>query len=180
MNKAIIFLSIVLILAMAAMGAYIWQNEQDKSALREELAQTEITKTVFEEPEVTQTPTAQPSTSSAETLSTGTITGSVSYPSEVIPAMQICAENTITTNKYCTDGLLKDAQFTNSTGYRLDVPEGSYTVYAKLPNDSYKAYYSEFVTCGLNVSCSSHEPITIVVTAGATTDKVDPQDWYNQ
>jgi len=51
-----------------------------------------------------------------------------------------------------------------------------------VPNfgNGYKAYYSEFVTCGLSVDCASHEPIIVEVKSGQTTDGVNPQDWYNQ
>jgi len=45
--------------------------------------------------------------------------------------------------------------------------------------EDYMSYYSEFVTCGLNVKCPSHEPIKVSVTAGKTTSKIDPDDWYN-
>lgn len=179
MNKLVYFLTAVLILSMIAMGAYIWQNEQDKQSLRSQLATPTPTPQEFEVP--TATPLASPMASnSADQVSTGSIIGSISFPSEQIPEMQVCAENTNSAQTYCTDEMLEDSQYQNGLGYRLDVPEGSYTVYAKLPNDSYKAYYSEFVTCGLKASCVSHDPITIVVTADKTTDNIDPQDWYNQ
>lgn len=181
MHKAVIFLSVVLILAMAAMGAYIWQNEQDKKALLAQIASPEPSPLVFDIPTSTPEPLrASDSSTTANSMPTGSITGSLSFPSEGIPDMEVCAEDSMTAKTYCTDELLEDAQYQNGMGYRLDVPAGQYTVYAKLPNDSYKSYYSEFVTCGLNANCPSHKPITVKVTAGNTTSKVDPQDWYNQ
>jgi len=48
------------------------------------------------------------------------------------------------------------------------------------PGDDYKAYYSEFVTCGLSVNCPSHKPIPVAVKTGETVNDIDPQDWYKQ
>lgn len=181
MHKAVIFLSVVLILAMAAMGAYIWQNEQDKKSLLAQIATPEPSPLVFEVPTSTPEPLAASNSGTVpNTATTGSITGSISFPSEGIPAMEVCAEDSVTAKTYCTDEMLEDAQYQNGMGYRLDVPAGQYTVYAKLPNDSYKAYYNEFVTCGLSVDCPSHKAIMVKVTAGNATSKVDPQDWYNQ
>jgi len=106
----------------------------------------------------------------------GTITGEVNYPSSGIPAdMEICADKIENVETYCTytktdapDGL---------QSYTLPVPAGSYKVYARL--GSTIAYYSEFVTCGLNASCTSHEPIVVNVEVGTTVKNVNPQDWYN-
>ncbi len=42
----------------------------------------------------------------------------------------------------------------------------------------YRAYYSDFVTCGLNVNCPSHQPIAVEALAGKTVT-ADPHDWYN-
>jgi hypothetical protein len=65
----------------------------------------------------------------------------------------------------------------------MRVPVGNYYVYAMTNlvkgREDYKAYYSEFVICGLNVNCESHEPIIVTVTAGETTSKIDPSDWYD-
>lgn len=180
MHKATIFLSIVLLLAMAAMGAYIWQNEQDKKALMAQLNAVpepqplEVPSILSNtEEDLTATETATPSDS-------GTITGSLSFPSEQIPELEVCAENLATHQEICTTDMLKEAQYTYGVGYKLDVPAGSYYVYAKLPNDSYKAYYNEFVECGLSVECKSHTPIEVTVTTDEVTTGIDPQDWYNR
>ena len=42
-----------------------------------------------------------------------------------------------------------------------------------------KAYYSEFVTCGMNTKvCLSHEPITVSVTTEVIIENINPWDWY--
>lgn len=117
---------------------------------------------------------------------TGFIEGDVCYPSDYIPAdMKIYAENLTTAKTYMvplTD--INDPKIvTDKTRYKIRVPEGSYNVYAMTNHmkgkEDDRAYYSEFVTCGLNVKCTSHEPITVKVSASETTTKVDPCDWYD-
>ena len=114
----------------------------------------------------------------------GTITGSLSYPSEFIPEkLTVCAENVYNRGIFCTQDHIKNAKYKYGVGYKLNLPTGSYYVYAYLPNDSsnkdvYKAYYSEFVLCGLDYSCQSHEPVSVDVKSGSSVSNVDPQDWY--
>lgn len=114
----------------------------------------------------------------------GTIEGSLSYPSEFIPPLEVCAGNISTNEEFCTYEQIEGNEYDYGTGYRIEVLEGEYRVYAKVMEglgtdlDDYKAYYSEFVTCGLDVSCTSHDPITVEVIAGETIKDIDPQDWY--
>ena len=67
------------------------------------------------------------------------------------------------------------------------MPPGDYHVYAYLPDPArygagyskdYRAYYSEFVKCGMRDNCKSHEPITVKVKSGETVSGIDPMDWY--
>ncbi|MFH1509089.1 MAG: hypothetical protein ABIE68_02920 [bacterium] len=117
----------------------------------------------------------------------GTITGSLGYPSEAIPTnMMICAVERDTVEEYCTAEQITDDAYTYGKGYSLVVPEGVYYVYSYVPTlddfgeevIDYKAYYSDFVTCGQSYECEDHEPIEIVVTAGTIYSEVDPIDWY--
>lgn len=113
----------------------------------------------------------------------GIIEGSLSFPSEGIPEdMQVCAETLENTVVVCTGNQIDDEKYTYGVGYTLEVPAGRYFVYAQSQsfNEEYKAYFSDFVTCGLSAECTSHDPIVVEVSAGQTTEGVDPQDWYNQ
>lgn len=113
-------------------------------------------------------------------IQTGFIEGSLIYPSEGIPKdMKVCAENIDTGKEYCTDKHLEDKKYTNGVGYKLEVPEGNYHVYSstKMLKD-YRAYYTQFVTCGLTVGCSSHEKVIVKIMEKQTTDNIDPGDWY--
>lgn len=116
-------------------------------------------------------------------INNGFIEGSLGFPSEGIPeAMVICAENISNNETACTNNQLKDSKYTYGLGYKIEIAPGNYHVYAYVPdfNQNYRAYYSEFVTCGFSIDCPSHNPIAVEVTAGSTVENVDPQDWYNQ
>ena len=118
---------------------------------------------------------------------TGFIEGSVAYPSEDgNPSdMKIYAENITTQKTYMVplSTVNEPNTFTDETKYKIEVPAGTYYVYAMTSHmkgrEDYMSYYSEFVTCGLNVKCPSHEPIKVSVTVGNTTSKIYPDDWYN-
>ena len=117
----------------------------------------------------------------------GVITGQLMYPSDYIPEdLTVCAESIGDGTALCTAEQLQDEL--RRTIYRLELPPGDYHVYAKLTDQAsfsdaygpdYRAYYSEFVTCGLLASCTSHAPIVVRVDAGATVDSIDPTDWYD-
>jgi hypothetical protein len=118
----------------------------------------------------------------------GVIEGSLSYPSEFIPDdMTICAENLATRKIYSTNKHLKAKKYQYQVGYKLEVPPGDYHVFAYLPDPArygagysrdYRAYYSEFVKCGMTEKCPSHAPITVKVQGGQTVSGIDPVDWY--
>jgi hypothetical protein len=115
----------------------------------------------------------------------GFISGSLGYPSEEIPAeMQICAEPLGGGERVCTDKHQLGAGYKYGLGYRLAVPAGTYHVYAFVPgerhggDEDYRAYYNDFVTCGLNAECPSHMPLPVAVAAGQTASGIDPIDWY--
>ena len=129
-----------------------------------------------------------PGTGAAAATQPGVIEGSLSYPSEFIPDdMTISAENLATQKIYSTNKHLKANKYQYKVGYKLTVPPGDYHVYACLPDPGkygagyskdYRAYYSEFVKCGMTENCPSHAPILIRVKSGETVRGIDPMDWY--
>ena len=108
------------------------------------------------------------------------IEGSLGYPSDFIPSdMEVCAENAQTGKNYCTENHIKDEKYTYGKGYKVKVPPGDYFIYASLFSwENYKAYYSEFITCGLSVECLSHKPILVSVKKGDIVTDINPMDWY--
>lgn len=107
----------------------------------------------------------------------GVIEGSLGYPSEFIPPLKICAENLVTQMQRCTEAHIKDVKYQHGVGYRIEVPPGTYHVFA---NDTEKnAYFSSAVNCGLKLGCNNHQPIAVTVHSGQTLTDIDPTDWYN-
>ena len=138
---------------------------------------------------ITESLPAIPKGATKETLLAelnGTIEGSLNYPSEFIPPLEVCADNIKTGEEFCTYEQIEDQKYMYGIGYKIEVPEGNYQVFARLyePEDDagdlkdYKAYYSEFVICGLEYDCPSHNPIVVKVDAGETVSEIDPHDWY--
>lgn len=109
----------------------------------------------------------------------GTITGTLSYPSDHIPPeIQICAESLADGTIACTDKHLKSAGDAGPTTYALDLKPGTYHIYSIMPDGPYRAYYSQYITCGSQAGCPSHEPIAVELQAGQTVENIDPNDWY--
>lgn len=117
---------------------------------------------------------------------TGAITGSLSYPTDAgLPRMIVCAEAVNSVTIHCTDKRIHNRRSGKVT-YKLAVPAGTYYVFATVVNgeplgegfQGYKAYYSDFVICGLSINCPSHTPIKVTVRAGQTLTGIDPGDWY--
>src|SRR5688500_8027971 len=81
----------------------------------------------------------------------GFIAGEVSYPSEYIPKdLTVCAEDIATKRNHCTSERQRDG-----ASYRMSVPPGKFHVFAKTKDaPGVRAYYSEFVRCGLQARCS--------------------------
>ena len=170
MKKALLVIAGIILVAIVAGGAYFLGQNVPGPVKTKQVIQNTIT------PQPTPTPTNPPQ-------QTGTIEGSLSYPSEGIPEnMQVCAEDSKTKQNYCTSQHLKDPKYTYGVGYKIEVPVGGYFVHATVPSfgNGYRAYYNEFVTCGLSVDCQSHENIEVSVSAGETLTGIDPHDWYNQ
>lgn len=103
----------------------------------------------------------------------GSISGALSYPSETLPAQRVCATNLADDKEYCQQTKQGDASFV------ITAPIGDYWVYAALEGDTTgkRAYFSEFVTCGLKAECKDHTPVKVAVESQKIS-AADPQDWY--
>jgi hypothetical protein len=107
----------------------------------------------------------------------GVITGRLSYPSEIIPAMKVVAFQVETGMIYSVDTHERDAF------YVLPVPAGSYQVVAyTMGNESFPTGlaggYSQVVRCGFTVNCIDHSLIEVSAVQGSVTAGVDPGDFY--
>jgi hypothetical protein len=106
----------------------------------------------------------------------GTITGQLSYPSSALPPdLEVCAANRVTQEEQCTTDRSFDSA-SKQFAYRMELPIGQYLVYGRTMGR--RAYYSQYVVCGLRPDCPSHDPLVVPVESGQTTEGVDPGDWY--
>lgn len=127
----------------------------------------------------------------------GKITGKLTYPSDYIPTtMVVCvyAADGSANDRYCSSDKasnLTRAGFAfrlnyRTASYQVQHPAGSYYLYATFPKgrapvadyENYKAYYNEFVRCGMSVDCPSKRKIAVSVRAGRTTGGITLGDWY--
>jgi len=108
----------------------------------------------------------------------GSISGYLIYPSEGIPQdVGVCAQSMDNSKFiYCVKQI-RDKKYKSGVGYQMDLDVGNYYVYAFYKD--MRAYYDEFVICGLKATCKSHTKIPVVVTAGSVQDNILPHDWYD-
>jgi hypothetical protein len=121
------------------------------------------------------TPTAIPATATP-LVRNGALSGSLSYPSEGIPALRIVAMNPLTGVYYWQNTVA------GQSSYRFeDLEPASYYVLAYSianPSKTFFGAYSQFVPCGLTADCTDHTLIAVEVKAGEETKNINPSDWY--
>ena len=117
---------------------------------------------------VTVSPTATPMAQD------GLISGALGYPSDQIPPLRVYAIDVESGDYHTVDTEL------NQTTYSLPVPPGTYHVLAYLleEDSGFAGGYSEFVLCGLQADCPSHDLIPVSVASDETSDGIDLTDWY--
>ena len=115
-------------------------------------------------------------------VKTGTLTGSLTYPSDAIPAdVVVYAENLDTGKVYQTKERVKAERFQYGTGYELEVPVGRYYVYgAQTSNPGDRAYYNQVIVCGIKAECTDTTKVEVVVKEGQRTIDATVGDWWTQ
>lgn len=109
----------------------------------------------------------------APSAETGSITGTLSYPSEYIPPLRVFAFEVGSHNYFYVDTV------ENQTTYRIEgLPVGYYQVVAYTMDGRLSGGYSQAVPCGLNVACTDRSLIEVPVNDGQVVTGVDPADWY--
>lgn len=166
------FLVIGLVVALAgALGFIFWQNFIHKEPVAKNDSVVATKKVDSDKKDTSDTPVVKE----------GTISGSLTYPSEGIPEdLVVYALNLDTNKEYYTKEHITDAHYQYGTGYKVSVPEGRYYVYGIVASSPQsKAYYDEFVRCGMNVNCSDTSKVEVKVEADKETTNVMVGDWYN-
>lgn len=103
---------------------------------------------------------------------TGTVEGSLCFPSSGIPPMNLYLQPSDASEPV----VIPIAQ--DQGTFNAELIAGTYTAYAWLPDFSFGGSYSQMVACGLTVDCTDHSLLAFDVTAGATTSGIDVCDWY--
>ncbi len=122
---------------------------------------------------------------------TGKISGKLTYPGEGIPTdLVLCV--TVTSlyaePTYCSNdkpSRLSAAKIAFRLNYRgasytVTLPAASYYIYAKTSEmRGVKAYYDDFIKCGMSVECTSKTPIVVKVKAGQTRSGITVGDFWD-
>lgn len=113
----------------------------------------------------------------------GTVKGTVCYPSEYIPAMNVYLKNKETSKIYSLD--IKE----NQKPFKFKkIPTGNYIAFAntvqEISTDSNNKStitsggYTHAVPCGLTVECKDHSLLIFKVQNGKTTKNIQICDWF--
>lgn len=105
---------------------------------------------------------------------TGSISGTLGYPSEAIPPLTVYALSKGGSGK---NFFVKTAQ-DQSTFTIEDVEPGIYHVVAYTDEFKLLGGWTKMVSCGLSVNCTDHSLIPVTVVAGETATGVEVKDWY--
>lgn len=103
---------------------------------------------------------------------TGSISGSLSFPSEGIPALTVVAWSLSEEGVY-----YYTTTQAGSSYYQIpNLPIGMYQVVAY--SGEFAGGFSYAVPCGLTASCTDHGLVYVEVFAGVDSYGTDPIDWY--
>ncbi len=103
----------------------------------------------------------------------GVIAGTLIYPSDYIPPLQVVAFDVNNLNVYY---LVQTVE--NQSEFEILVPPGEYYVVAYTVDGSMAGGYSQAVLCGLQYGCDDHSLIPVLVGSGERVTDIWPHDWY--
>lgn len=109
----------------------------------------------------------------------GKISGFTKYKEQThIPEkFHVCAETFNASERYCVNKFSK-VDSRGAYAFTIDVPIGQYYVYSGVTGENYKAYYDEFVQCGMKKSCANKGLLPVKVLKGQTVDNILPINWF--
>jgi hypothetical protein len=109
----------------------------------------------------------------ADPPASGTIRGTIEYPSEDLPAMSIFALG----QDGASDAVVRTSP--HQKDFVLGVAPGTYTIVGYANDDpGQPGGFTQFVSCGESASCTDHSLVPVSVEAGQETPGVRVADWY--
>lgn len=126
-------------------------------------------------------------TVNANVTENGTVIGKIMYPASGIPTkVKVFAEETKTGKTYEATVTFSDPtkDVSATATYTVSAPAGSYYIYGSLAgfNDQngspWKAYYNQFVICGMAASCKDTTKVVVNISAAKTVESITIGDWY--
>jgi hypothetical protein len=174
------FLVGVICFGLGVGAVYAWlkfdQTNQENAQLKNQLQVTTTPQATGAA--VTLNPVLSPTTKPTEKpeVVTGSISGTLGYPSEGIPPLEIYAIQSGGGLKF-----FKVKTKTNQGAFTIDeIDPGTYVVvaYPVGASPGLSGGYTKAVACGLSVECTDHSLIPVVVVAGRTSANVEVKDWY--
>ena len=103
----------------------------------------------------------------------GVIRGSLCFPSEMIPPMNLFFKNAVSGEIYEMPTL------ENQSTFEISVESGYYYAYAYLVSEpNMGGGYTNAVACGLTIECSDHTMLAVEVLPGMTSEDVKICDFY--
>lgn len=108
-------------------------------------------------------------------VTNGSISGTVGYPSEGIPPLEIFVMKQSDHSVYFTT-----TTQTNQQSFTVaDLPPDTYIVFAyPVGSNELAGGYTPAVACGLSVECTDNSLIPVIVSSGQDTAGVQIKDWY--
>lgn len=159
---SLVGLMVLMVLALSACS----QSGGDEGPSVEESAAATVTAMAAEKDQI-------------EEGGTGTITGTLSYPSEIVPAQRVVAFDITDITRYYP------VELPEGGTYSIEVPTGTYVVLSYLidpvslgADPGLYAAYSKAVACGLTVDCTDHGLAPVSVETGEVLTDINPGDWY--
>lgn len=167
-----IIISILTVALIAALGFVFWQNFLQKDDGSNQNMHNASSSVDAENEQSDTIPDNE-----QEISETGSIVGSLTYPSHGIPpTLEVHAINLATSQVYSTKERLQGDHYRYHVGYKLDVPAGEYHVYSthqETPDQRH--YYNRLVDACNSISAGCDDPtakIVVTVEPGKETKDI--------
>lgn len=119
----------------------------------------------------------------------GQITGKLVYPGDGIPRdLVLCITSSEPETTLCSNfkaSTLTAARMVfkidrRKATYQVTLPPGNYHIFAKTGEmPGHRAFYNEYVKCGMEYTCRSKKPIILAVRNGKIIKGVSVGDFWN-